>query len=217
MQGFYGQSAIPEDYIASKLFEGQTDGFFVEVGAFNGINLSNTYWFYQRGWSGMNFEPHPDNYAALCINQPEAINLCCAAGATVGYANIKTAPDKPIVTAFNPPDWYVKDEVKGGWAGLVEFETLVLSLSAAFELHGIDTVDYLSVDTDGSELDVLRGMDFTRWQPRLIVTENNHALAAINSHLWQYGYLLAHDNHLNSFWVRSNQDKQTIQRAANGR
>lgn len=214
---FYGQSNPPEDKIAAALF-GDYVGTFCEVGAFNGRDLSNTMYFYERGWAGINFEPHPDNYAALCINQPEAINLCCAVGATVGYANIKTAPDKPIVTAFNPPDWYVKDEVKGGWAGLVEFMTPVLTLSMALEIHGVAELDYLSVDTDGTELEVLRGIDLDRWKPRLIVLEYNHDRQRIDRYLaLNGGYERAYDNGLNAFYTRTADDARTIQRAANDR
>lgn len=214
--GWYGQSTPPEDKIAAVLF-GDYVGTYCEVGAYNGVDLSNTMYFYKRGWKGINFEPHPENYAALCINQPDAINICAATGFITGYNNIKTTPGKPIVTGFELPKWYIRDEVPGGEAGLVDLHVPTISLDYAFEIHGIRAVDLISLDVDGTELDVLHGMDFDRWQPRLIILEYNHALREINEHLAHYGYQMAHENGLNAFYVRSDDDAKIIQRAANAR
>lgn len=217
---FYGQSNPPEDKIAAALF-GDYVGFFCEVGAFNGKDLSNTMYFYERGWAGINFEPHPDNYAALCINQPEAINIRAAVGhANVERVLIKTTPNKPIVTGFDLPKWYIKDEVPGGEAGLVDMPVPMVTLELAFAMHGIDQIDYLSVDTDGTELQVLQGLDLYRWQPRLIIVEYNHALEAIDDYLFfksGAGYTQAIRNSVNAFYTRNADDARTIQRAANDR
>lgn len=211
---WYGQSAIPEDAIAAAVF-GDYVGTAIEVGAFDGQTLSNVYHFYLKGWRCINFEPHPDNYAALCVNQPKAINLNLAATRHKTPTNIaiQTTPGKPIVTGFDLPDWYVASEVPGGYAGLQTMWVKGCSLDAALEYKRIKTVDYCSIDTDGTEYEVLMHFDIERYEPRLLIIEYNAEMTAINKHLADYGYRLAHMNTINGFWTRTKADYDAVQRA----
>lgn len=209
---YHGQSMPPEDAIAAALFD-TFIGTYCEVGAFNGVDLSNTKLFYDWDWKGINFEPNPANYAQLCITQPTAINLCCAVGERcVDSVELWTCPDKPIVTAIQPPDWYVQSDA-GGWQNMTKIQVPMLTLTAALTIHGIRALDLLSVDTDGTELEVLRGLDFTQWQPRLIITEYTAGLAPIAAHLAKYGYRQAYTSAINSFFVRTERDVQRIAHA----
>lgn len=216
---WYGQSKPPEDQIAAAVF-GDYVGTCVEVGAYNGIDLSNTYHFYLKGWRCINFEPHPENYAALCVNQPKAINVQAAAGLLDdGLMELKTAPGKPIVTGANLPDWYVRSEVPGGWGGLALMPVVERTVESVLSEHGIEQIDLLSVDTDGTELDVLMGVNLTRYRPRLIIAEYNTSLGLMvnwlstTGGLLQSGYHLAHDNGLNGFWTRTQADFDAVRRA----
>ena len=211
---YYGQSKPPEDKIAHAVFGDDFVGTCVEVGAYNGVDLSNTYFFYKRGWRCINFEPHPDNYAALCKNQPRAINFCGACGAKNNpSATLWTAPDKPIVTGVQLPEWYVNSEVSGGRDGLVPMLATMWKLESAFEFCGVSEIDYVSIDTDGSELDVLKGMYLYGYKPRLMVIEYNHALNEINDFLEDRDYYLTYQNTVNGFWTRTKADYDAVRRA----
>jgi FkbM family methyltransferase len=211
---YYGQSDPKEDYIASQVFK-DFIGTAIEVGAFDGVHLSNVKHFYDHGWRVVNFEPHPDNYAALCVNQPKAINKMFAVTnhrypKTVA---IQTTPGKPIVTGFDLPDWYIESEVPGGRAGLETMWVKAVCLDAMLEHHKIDTVDYVSIDTDGTELEVLWGFNVGKYNPRLFIVEYNAEMTAINKYMGEWGYTLAHTNTVNAFYTRTQADYDAVRRA----
>lgn len=213
---WYGQSKPPEDQIAAAVF-GDYVGTCVEVGAYNGIDLSNTYHFYLKGWRCINFEPHPINFAACKQNQPNAKNYKLALGRMAHPlgAMIKTAPNKPIVTGFDLPKWYVDSELEHGANDLIEISVGVDILFSVLKADGIEQLDYLSIDTDGTEMDVLHGFGFqyTELRPRLMIIEYNHALSEMTDYLSAYGYQLAHDNGLNAFYTRTQADFDAVQAA----
>src|SRR5581483_2050578 len=66
-----------EDLIASRLFDGKANGFFVDVGAHHPIRHSNTYLLYRRGWRGINIDATPGSMAAFRRLRPEDINIEC--------------------------------------------------------------------------------------------------------------------------------------------
>lgn len=207
---FHGQSNPPEDLIAARLFMDYV-GTFVDIGAYDGLSLSNTHYFYKRGWQGVNLEPHPENYAQLCINQPHAINLNLAVGETPEYeSRIWTAPGKPVVTGYNLPQWYVDSEVPGGKAGLVPMTVTRSTLTTILDAAHVDKVDYLSLDVDGTELDVLKGLDLSRWRPRLMIIEYNHVFGEMSEYLTKWGYHLARWNTINAFYTSSREDMRIV-------
>ena len=85
---FYSQNG--EDFLLWGLFKGRTDGFYIEIGAFDGIHFSNSYFFEKHGWQGICVEAHP-RYFPLCKNnRPEAVclnNACVGnnSGSTVTF------------------------------------------------------------------------------------------------------------------------------------
>lgn len=210
---FYGQSAIPEDAIAAAVF-GDYVGVCCEVGAYDGVHLSNCYHFYLKGWKCINFEPHPDNYAALCRNQPKAINVNAAVlHQDRPTQTIMTVPEKPIMTGFDMPAWYIESEAPNGYDSLRPMEVPTTRLDTFFLANNIETVDYASIDVDGREMQVLEGMGLMRWQPRLLIVEYNHALTLMTRFLQTVGYRLAHTNSINGFWIRTQADYDAVQRA----
>src|SRR5258705_7614869 len=68
-----------EDALLDRFFQQQPTGFFVDVGAFDGLHLSNTYIFEQRGWRGLCIEPTPMFFEMCVRNRPRSlcINVAC--------------------------------------------------------------------------------------------------------------------------------------------
>ena len=64
-----------EDMILRRIFEGQENGFYIDVGAHHPRRFSNTYYFYKQGWRGINIEPNPDALKAFNSDRPKDINL----------------------------------------------------------------------------------------------------------------------------------------------
>ena len=76
-----------EDFLLHTMFSTTQAGFFVDVGAFDGIHLSNSFFFERRGWKGICVEPHPDYFPLLERNRPGSI---CVQAAVVGSSDTKT-------------------------------------------------------------------------------------------------------------------------------
>jgi len=126
---FYSQAG--QDVWAMQKTKGK--GIYVDVGAYDGIESSNTYALELAGWKGICIEPNPQAFEKL-------------------YKNRKCIVIKDAAT--NTP-----------------CNTLCEILDAA--LREITVIDYLSIDVDGGEMDVLRGMDFKKYHVRLITIEHN--------------------------------------------
>ena len=75
-----------EDVMLARVFAGRDNGFYVDVGAADPINLSVTKWFYDLGWSGLNIEPNKQLFGRLVADRPRDINLDCGVGAVASEA-----------------------------------------------------------------------------------------------------------------------------------
>lgn len=135
-----------------------SNGFFVDVGAHDGVESSNTLALEKVGWKGMCIEPNPFSYQSLTqVRRCMALN----AGASDSFKMVDG----------------------------VRFDRLDELLKGCPE-----TIDYLSIDTDGDEMAVLRGMDFKRFHVKLITIEHNQYLEGparqeeIYSYLKQQGF-----------------------------
>jgi FkbM family methyltransferase len=156
-------------------------GLFIEAGANDGVNQSNTLYFEQyRGWRGLLVEAVPDLALKCRQNRPDCITEPCALVAS-GY------PDETIEITYCDLMSCVQgafgDEstaaghVSAGRQYLGRHETPyrirvpARTLSAVLDAHGIDHVDLLSLDVEGYEAEALRGIDFDRHAPSLILVE----------------------------------------------
>jgi FkbM family methyltransferase len=186
-------SQIGQDERVARRY-GSKPGFFVEVGASDGIRLSNTYALEQElGWRGICVEPVPSAFEALCRNRPGAI---CSSRPLLDR--------KDVEVEFNIWDYTLlsgivdfitaRPETKDGRRVKMETETLtdVLDRSGAPAF-----IEYLSLDTEGSELAILKGVDWSRYRFGMIHVEHNYiepARAQICEFLTQQGYKRAAEN-----------------------
>ncbi len=154
-------SLLRQDLFALARTGFRKGGYFVEFGAADGVRRSNTWLLEKRfGWKGILAEPGPDWHAALKANRGCAIDTRCVwheSGQRVPFTGL-TASD----TDDPQPD------------AACEVETV--SLDDLLETHGAPPViDYLSVDTEGSEYEILAALDFDRWSFRVLTVEHNFA------------------------------------------
>jgi FkbM family methyltransferase len=158
-QSEHGQDKFVDSHLKRK-----RKGFFVEVGAHTGIEKSNTYFFQSvRGWSGICIEPNPQLYPKLVANRSSKKCIC------LPYA-IDSVPGE---ARFIPADFWGRLETriderdkldfyqdKGQERVIVPVRTLQQVLDSEFPR--VTRVDYLSVDTEGNDLNVLKGIDWNR-------------------------------------------------------
>lgn len=149
------------------------DGFFVEFGATDGLRNSNT-WYLEKelGWSGILAEPNPIWQSDLSVNRNASIETRCISsrsGELVSFlVTDDTDPELSGIERFSSADHFAKIRSK---ARRIELETI--SLDDLFDKYNApQTIDYMSIDTEGSELDILSSYSF-RHKFKLISVENN--------------------------------------------
>jgi FkbM family methyltransferase len=148
------------------------DGFFVEFGATDGVSLSNTVLLEQAyGWRGILAEPNPIWHERLRENRTAAISDACVAardGETVRFL-ATDQPELGTMAAFAPEDSHAGARQK---AETIEVTTVTLNTLLA--RHGAPKrIDFMSIDTEGSEYDILSAFDFSAYDVRLLAIEHN--------------------------------------------
>lgn len=139
-----------------KVFDHRRDGFFVEVGAHDGVTYSNTVRLEREyGWSGVCIEPNPQTFpkclesrAAECINA--AVAEC---GGVMTFVVRKDPTWSGLKRTLE-----ASDAVKA--AEIAKTDVRVVTLGEVLRERGIYHVDYLSVDAEGGDLNVIRGINF---------------------------------------------------------
>jgi FkbM family methyltransferase len=148
-------------------------GFFVEFGATNGVKFSNSYYLEQElGWRGILAEPARIWRPTLHANRACVIDTRCVwtvSGERLMFNQPPIAAHSTI-DAFSDSDGHADTRKEGE---RYEVETVSLNDLLA-HWSAPRRIDYLSMDTEGSELAILEAFDFTRYAIRLISVEHNH-------------------------------------------
>ncbi|MBA2587466.1 MAG: FkbM family methyltransferase [Alphaproteobacteria bacterium] len=179
------------------------NGFFIEVGGNDGLEQSNTYWFERfRGWRGLLVEALPEK-ARLCAKNrrhSQVVNAALVADTGTKSIKIKSANLMAYIPGQRTAE---EDAVHLANAIAVqkltevpEIEVPATTLATLLDARGGGPADFFSLDVEGYEVPVLRGMDPERHRPRLILVETKHpqrVLAALNGHYRQIDQLSFHD------------------------
>ena len=154
------------------------EGFFIEAGAFNGVDQSNTYFLEKRkGWEGILIEPILENFEEILLNRNSKAVNCALVDDTyndshivMNYAGLMTVADN----AMEPS--HLKEHVRNGiklhgFEKSYKIKVRARTLSSIIDQFGSPKVDFLSLDVEGAENMVLDGIDFSRHRPTFILVE----------------------------------------------
>ena len=151
-----------EDVMVSRIFKNLKKGFYVDVGAYHPFKGSLTFNLYNKGWKGMNLDLSKTSIDLFNIARPKDININAAIsdfnGDTFYYEN---SPINQQNSLFNEGRDQKKIKIKS------------YELSKLLNFKQIDKVDFINIDTEGNELNVLKGIDFNKYKPVLITIEDN--------------------------------------------
>ena len=167
---YYSQHG--EDRALWDFFRGQSGGVCVEVGGFDGETFSNTLTFEENGWRTIIVEPMPHFARKIQDRRPQATLFACAAGAVPGEAKLVIAHGvEALSTTTAKADHLERIRKLGGRTE--EVTVPVRTLDAMLAEAGVGQIDFITIDVEGGELAVLAGFDLARWQPRVVILENN--------------------------------------------
>jgi len=192
---FYSQDR-QDEFLERELFRGFKNGFFVDVGAHDGVSLNNTLYFEKKkGWTGINIEPNPSVFTKLVKNRPRCINLSLAVSDKEGTATfmIQTGADMLSGLQATYDQRHLEriqreNSLRNG--STQEHTAQTRRLSTIFKDHKVKRVHYLSIDVEGGEKEVIQSIDFDGVFIDVIGFENNYAdvSAPIQQYLESRGY-----------------------------
>lgn len=198
------KSQIQQDLFALAMNDCKHGGYFVEFGAADGVGLSNT-WLLEKtfSWTGIVAEPARVWHAALRKNRNCHIDTRCVWGAdsvTLGGGAIRftehACPELSGISALTPR--------RRGRS--IEYTVETITLNDLLESHAAPSyIDYMSIDTEGSEFAILNAFDFDRWRFGALTVEHNFLpqREAIHTLLVSHGYtrVLAHISKQDDWYV----------------
>lgn len=160
-----------EDVLLARIFENQPCGFYVDVGACHPRRFSNTALFYTRGWRGINIEPNPDAIRGFHRLRRRDVNL------QVGISDISGVKtyfmfDEPALNSFDHELTARRQrETTYRVVRTLEVKTERLDAILARYLPGAVDIDFLTVDAEGHDLQVIASNDWARYRPRYVLVE----------------------------------------------
>jgi len=181
---FIGQEL--QDMYAYLWFKGRKDGFFVDIGAYDGIAISNTYAFEKLGWKGVCIEPVPSIYGLLVKNRK-----CDCINAAISNVNneenkfIQTRGGRSGFVRNMSPAVYQAAEEEGIVA---EINVRSITFDSAISKYTERTIDFMSIDVEGTEMEVLETINFEKYKFGLITIENNCGEHILRSFMKLKGY-----------------------------
>lgn len=180
MSIYYSQE-YQDRILEEKIFKGYKFGIFVDVGAHDGKTYNNTLYFENNNkWQGYNIEPIKSVFNKLVINRPNSININCAINNSDGIS------DFILNTGYTEMISGLKDTYDnrhfhrlnlelceyGGTSNIIKVNTK--KLSTIFDEYNVKYINYLSIDTEGSEFNVIQSIDFDKVFIDIIQFENNY-------------------------------------------
>ncbi len=198
-------SQFGEDKILHNLFRRKKSGVCVEVGANDGVNDSNSYFFEILGWTCVLIEPNP----TLCQEIRKARNARlyeCAASSKIGSATLYIAEGAErahgVSTISSDPEVHDKIKSYGFRSKPIQVKTRTLD-DILLEAALTSGIDFVTIDVEGHELEVLEGFSLERWGPKIIIVENNSHQEnnKVQKHLKKNGYEIFKKTGVNDWYA----------------
>jgi FkbM family methyltransferase len=203
-------------YLYSLFIGDKSNGYFVDVGAYDGRSISNTWGLARRGWRGIMIEPVHE-FAEKCRrNHQENSGVTvieCAVGSRdnsiiqLSFADTLTTGNSVLLSEYERLDWSKHAITKRKLQ--VESRTLDSILN---EYLAPVNFDVLSIDVEGFESEVLVGFNLRKWQPKMLVIELvethpdlesiRHESADIFRQILDAGYFVVYKDHINTIFVQ---------------
>jgi FkbM family methyltransferase len=208
---FYSQ--FGEDKILFEIFQRKTSGICVDVGANNGVDDSISLFFEKIGWKCILVEPNP----SLCQGMRSVRNALiyeCAASNQSGTATLHIVEGAVRSDGLSTisTDKKEHDKIKsyGFTSRPVGVRTMTLDeILADAQING--DIDFISIDVEGYEYEVLEGLSLERWNPKIMVLEDNSNFedSTVSNYLKKFGYIRFMRTGVND-WYAHRTDRQLV-------
>jgi FkbM family methyltransferase len=201
------QSQLRQDLFVLAELGLKRNGYFVEFGATDGKVLSNTYSLEKQfGWTGILAEPGKYWHAGLRTNRACHVETDCVwrdSTSVLKFKEVGDQPDLSTIEDYTSNDHHAPSRKHGSF-----YDVKTISLNDLLAKYDAPTeIDYLSIDTEGSELEILSNFDFAKRHFKVITCEHNFGIdrAKIFSLLSANGYArkFEHMSRFDDWYVRT--------------
>ena len=190
-------SSAGEDMILRHLLgSDKMSGFYVDVGAFHPTLFSNTYFFYLNGWQGINIEARPGSKALFDKVRPRDVNLEVGISGEHGTMTYYFIAEDSPMNSFSA-DFLRQIEMLDHVSKEIAIPTIPLADVLAQHVPNGQAIDFMNVDVEGRDFEVLESNDWKRFRPRIIVVEDeglNPGESKIVQMMRSHGYELCAQN-----------------------
>ncbi|WP_426327662.1 FkbM family methyltransferase [Pedobacter sp. R-06] len=170
--GVRAYSSEGEDLILKRIFDKKQHGVYIDVGAHHPFRVSNTYLFYKQNWTGINIDPMPGSMAVFNRHRPKDINL------EMGVSEAKQQLtyfifNEPALNTFSPEK--VKEYSQAANYRVIaekKIETWPLADILDKYLAKDVAIDFLTIDAEGLDLEVLRSNNWDKYRPEYVLAES---------------------------------------------
>lgn len=184
---YYSQPGCMQDkWLNENVFKGKRDGVFVDLGAYDGATYSNTLFFEEElGWTGICVEPHPLLFEKLAKTRTCICIQGCVSNfnGQVDFLQIDDGPEKHVDGPKMLGGIYhnydmrhiqrVFQEIEHDKGSQQLTKVNAYLLNDILTQHNLYHIDYLSIDTEGSEMDIIKAIDYDKFDIDIIDVEKN--------------------------------------------
>lgn len=199
ISNFISYSQFLEDFILFCIFYDVKKGFYIDVGANDPNFISVTKAFYIREWHGINIEPLPDKYLNLTLNRKRDINLNIGVGKNEGNATLYLAGEGS--TFFKEYLINLKNKT------FINIKIQTMKNICIKYVPKNEEIQFVKIDVEGGEKDVLLGYDFENCRPKVFCIEATKPGTNIPTHnLWENillknNYSFAYQYNINRYYI----------------
>lgn len=161
-----------EDMLLKAFYEGKKNykGFYVDIGAHHPYRFSNTAYFYERGWQGINIEPTPSLIKTFRQTRKRDINLNVGISDSSGKMTFYEF-NEPALNSFDKTLSLSRENKQYKIIAQTEIEVFTLKQILSEHLKQNQHIDFMNIDVEGLDMNVLRSNDWSKYTPDYILVE----------------------------------------------
>ena len=156
------------DLLILDIFKNQKKGYYLDIGCAHPIKNNNTYLLYRKGWNGINIDLDKENIDLFNSYRKKDFNVIAAVSDKESETDLYFYHNKSALNTISKQN---ADFQKADISSIKKIKTQSINKILENSPYKDQKIDFLSVDVEGSELDIFKNFDFNKYSPKVIVVE----------------------------------------------